>query len=151
LVRQFAAGQYVLRSFPHNDPAGHRFEERMQRNLTLFAAHSVPRNPNGVGRPELGGSVVFGKIVGRKDKFPSWLVAVRVGLGVVKPVNDELAFHRDRLAFVVVEVDACTETSRWAAASLVVDRVAPQYRHLARLTDWRIIGSQPGDCFTQAP
>jgi hypothetical protein len=139
------ARQHVLGRFTHDDLTLGGFKKRNKRNIKLFAARSVPRDPDAIRWPKLGRTVVLRKILGRKDVLLVRFVATFTRAGITEPVDDQIAFDSYRLVFVVVEVDAASEAPRRGASRLKVDRVLPKRGKLACHADLWVFRSKPGN------
>lgn len=97
-----------------------------------LAARGIPRNPDAIRCAQVALAVVLGELLFGKGVTLVGRAALDIAverLGVVVSVDHQLPFDRDRLALVVVEVEAAAEATRGLIARRVIDRVGPDGDH----------------------
>jgi hypothetical protein len=118
LLRELLALEHHPRCLPHHDGSVGGGEHGNKGDFRVRSFERPPRNPNAVGSAQVGGTVVGGKLLGGEGVLAIGLFhsAQRIAAPqfferVVVGVNQELPFHWNRVAGIIVEIDSSAEAS----------------------------------------
>lgn len=120
------ARQQVLRLFAHHQLPLGGGEDGEQADFQLRTAHGIPGNPDAIRSTELTGAEVVAQLLLGEDKLAIGFARISPRDRVVESIYHELSFDRNRLVFVVVEIDPAAKAARRGRARRAVHRWRPK-------------------------